>query len=90
MTHDTHADHDEFGGLHATVTPAAIDRRGLLRLMARFGVAGRAATDGLRLERVADVTDNGTVTGTSSSCPSRVPSERKARFRAMARMDRTC
>ena len=83
MTHDTHADHDEFGGLHrdllATRTrdrsprPAPAD--GALRRRSR-----RAATDGLRLDASPTSPDTGTVTGTSSSCPSRVPSETEGPF----------
>ena len=40
-THDHHGDHDDHGGLHRDLaeTNAAMDRRGMLRLAARFGVA---------------------------------------------------
>jgi len=78
MTHDTHAHHDEFGGLQRDLlaTRTEMDRRGLLRLMARFGVAaGALQLVGCGSTASPTSPDTSTVSGTSSSCPSKVPSE---------------
>ena len=42
--HNLHDDHDDFGGLHRDLlaTGAAMDRRGMLRLAARFGMGAGA------------------------------------------------
>jgi len=76
---DDHADH---GGLHRDLkeTGAAIDRRGMLRLAARFGVAlGGLQIIGCGSDAGAVVGTDGTPGGTSttgsSSCPAKVPQE---------------
>ncbi len=77
-------DHDDHGGLHRdlTETGAAMDRRGMLRLAARFGVA----LGGIQL--IGCASDAAAVTGTtgtdgttsgnssgSASCPAKAPEE---------------
>jgi protocatechuate 3,4-dioxygenase beta subunit len=79
--HD-HDDHDDHGGLHRDLkaTGAAMDRRGMLRLATRFGVA----LSGLQLVGCAsdaaavvgtDATPGGTSSSGSSACPAKVPEE---------------
>jgi protocatechuate 3,4-dioxygenase beta subunit len=79
-THDDHHDddHDDHGGLHRDLreTNAAMDRRGMLRMAARFGVALGA------VQLIGCGADAGALTGTettgangSGSCPTRVPEE---------------
>jgi protocatechuate 3,4-dioxygenase beta subunit len=61
-----HRDHDDFGGLHRDLvaTGAAIDRRGLFRLAARFGASALSPSN------------TQTVTGSgSSTCSTKVPEE---------------
>jgi protocatechuate 3,4-dioxygenase beta subunit len=80
-----HDDHDDFGGLHRDLlaTGAAMDRRGLLRLAARFGVAASAlqllGCGGSSPTSPSDTTtDTGTSTGTgtgSGACNTRIPQE---------------
>jgi protocatechuate 3,4-dioxygenase beta subunit len=80
-----HDDHDDFGGLHRDLlaTGAAMDRRGLLRLAARFGVAASAlqllGCGGASPTSPSDTTtDTGTSTGTgtgSGACNTRIPQE---------------
>jgi protocatechuate 3,4-dioxygenase beta subunit len=80
-----HDDHDDFGGLHRDLlaTGAAMDRRGLLRLAARFGVAASAlqllGCGGSSPTSPSDTTtDTGTSTSTgtgSGGCNTRIPQE---------------
>src|SRR4051812_38884687 len=77
--HD-HDDHDDHGGLHRDLveTGVAMDRRNMLRLATRFGVAlgaiqlvGCGASD-----LTADTsTDAGSISGGSGPCPAKVPAE---------------
>jgi protocatechuate 3,4-dioxygenase beta subunit len=71
-------DHDDHGGLHRdlTETGAAMDRRGMLRLAARFGVA----LGGLQL--IGCASDGAAVAGTAGSagCPTKVPEETAGPF----------
>jgi protocatechuate 3,4-dioxygenase beta subunit len=74
-------DHDDHGGLHRDLvaTDAAMDRRGMLRVAVRFGVALSA------IPLIACAADASTVTGSdtttagsessSGPCPTRVPEE---------------
>lgn len=76
--HDPHTDdHDDFGGLHRDLkaTGAAMNRRHLLRMAARFGV-GIGALNLLGCGSVTDATptDNTLPGGTGGSC-SRIPEE---------------
>ena len=80
MNHDE--DHDDYGGLRRDLlaTGAAMDRRGLLRLAARFGDRPRrAAADRLRQQsRRRRATNSGTGTSTgggNSTCSARIPEE---------------
>jgi len=74
-------DHDDHGGLHRDLkeTGAAIDRRGMLRLTARFGVAlGGLQIIGCASDAAAVTGTDGTTGGastTGSSCPAKVPQE---------------
>jgi len=74
-------DHDDHGGLHRDLeqTGVAIDRRGMLRLAARFGVAiGGLQIMGCGSGASALVDTDGTTGGSSttgSSCPTKVPEE---------------
>ena len=80
---DDHDDHDDHGGLHRDLleTGAAMDRRGMLRLAARFGVAlGAIPLIGCSSE-AATVTGSDTSTGTtgttttSGACVAKIPDE---------------
>jgi protocatechuate 3,4-dioxygenase beta subunit len=72
-----HDDHDDFGGLHRDLrqTGAAMDRRQLLRLAARFGVGVSAlqllgcGADAAAMTSVDDTTGTGTANGTCSKVP---------------------
>jgi protocatechuate 3,4-dioxygenase beta subunit len=79
--HDEH-DHDDHGGLHRDLneTGAVMDRRGMLRMAARFGVAMSA------IQIIGCAADASTVTGTDTSgdgsftpsgaaCPTKIPTE---------------
>jgi protocatechuate 3,4-dioxygenase beta subunit len=84
--HHDDDDHDDHGGLHRDLleTNAAVDRRGMLRVAARFGVAfgaiqligcsGAAAS-------ITDSTGGTDTTGTSgtasgsAACPTKIPEE---------------
>src|SRR5689334_8752282 len=73
-------DHDDHGGLHRDLreTDAAIDRRRMLRLAARFGVAlGGLQLIGCGGEASAltgtDTSNGGTSNSGSSACPTKVP-----------------
>ena len=73
---DHHEHHDDFGGLHRDLlaTGAAMDRRDLLRLAARFGV-GVSALQLLGCGG-SPTTPSGTSTNTgTSTCSSKVPEE---------------
>ena len=81
--HDHHDDdHDDHGGLHRDLneTGAAMDRRGMLRMAARFGVAMSAvqligcATDGSSVTG-ADTSGDGSFTASGLACPSKIPTE---------------
>jgi protocatechuate 3,4-dioxygenase beta subunit len=73
-------DHDDQGGLHRDLvaTDAAMDRRGLLRLAARFGVALAAipivGCGDANSILGADSTTTGN-TSSSTSCPTKIPEE---------------
>ena len=78
--HDEH-DHDDHGGLHRDLleTGVAMDRRGMLRMAARLGVALGAvpligcADDG---GTIVGAENSGTGTGTgSAACPAKIPPE---------------
>jgi len=79
---DDHDDHDDHGGLHRDLaeTNVAMDRRGMLRLAARFGVALGAiqlvgcAADASALT-AGDTTGTSTNGGTSGACPTKIPEE---------------
>jgi protocatechuate 3,4-dioxygenase beta subunit len=67
-----HEHHDDFGGLHRDLraTGAALDRRGLLRMAARFG----ATFGALQLLGCSDSSATGVDTNPQNSC-SKVPEE---------------
>jgi len=75
-------DHDDQGGLHRDLlaTDAAMDRRGMLRLAARFGAILGAmpligcATDASSLTGTTTGTTGGSTSGTSA-CPTTIPNE---------------
>src|SRR3954467_3823013 len=75
-------DHDDHGGLHRDLleTNAAMDRRGMLRMAARFGVAlgavqltGCGAADAAALTGTDGAASTGA--GGSTACPTKVPQE---------------
>ena len=76
--HDDH--HDDFGGLHRDLgaTGAAIDRRGMLRLVARFGVGAGALT--LIGCGSTPTSPDDSSNGTGRSCSSRIPEETAGPF----------
>ena len=82
-THDHHGDHDDQGGLHRDLaeTNVAMDRRGMLRLAARFGVAFGAiqligcGADASALTGGDSTSTAGGTTTTSGACPTKVPEE---------------
>ena len=81
-TQNLHDHHDDFGGLHRDLlaTGAAMDRRGILRLAARFGVGVSAlqllGCGGSSNPTSPSGTDTGTGTTTgTSACMTKVPSE---------------
>ena len=73
-------DHDDFGGLHRDLiaTGAAMDRRGVLRLAARFGMGAGAlqllGCGGSSSPTSPSGTDTGSGTGTGT-CTTRIPQE---------------
>jgi protocatechuate 3,4-dioxygenase beta subunit len=80
-------DHDDHGGLHRDLkeTGAAMDRRGMLRVAARFGVAlGGLQIIGCGSDAAAIVGTDGTTGGTSTTgspaCPTKVPEETAGPF----------
>ena len=98
--HDHHHrdDHDDFGGLHRDLlaTGAAMDRRGLLRLAARFGVGAGAlqllgcGSEQPDLARRRPPDDDTTSGGTTGSTCSADPAGDAGPTRATARTARTC
>jgi len=76
--HDDH--HDDFGGLQRDLGAigAAIDRRGMLRLAARFGVGAGALT----LIGCGSTPASPDETGSSGACSSRMPEETAGPFPA--------
>ena len=86
MNHDEH--HDDYGGLRRDLlaTGAAMDRRGLLRLAARFGVGlGALPLIGCGSNPTAPSTDSGTSTSTgggTSTCSTRIPEETQGPYPA--------
>jgi len=75
--HNHHDDHDDFGGLHRDLaaTGARMDRRGLLRLAASFGV-GAGALQLLGCGSSSPTSPSGTTTTSeSSTCSTRIPEE---------------
>ena len=83
--HQHDDDHDDHGGLHRDLleTNAAMDRRGMLRMAARFGVALGAVqligcgADASALTGTETIGTNGSSSG---SCPTRVPEETAGPF----------
>jgi len=77
------SEHDEFGGLQRdlTATVSAIDRRGLLRLAARFGVAvGALQLSGCSNSATAP-SDTGSTSGSNNNAAcARIPSETAGPF----------
>lgn len=74
--HDDH--HDDFGGLQRDLraTGAAMDRRGLLRLAARFGLAaGAVQLVGCGSSPTSPDEAGGSSSGTGATCSSRIPEE---------------
>ena len=81
-TQNLHDDHDDFGGLHRDLlaTGAAMDRRGILRLAARFGLGAGAlqllGCGGSSNPTSPSGTDTGTGTTTGTgACTTKIPSE---------------
>jgi protocatechuate 3,4-dioxygenase beta subunit len=81
--HDHHeGDHDDHGGLHRDLneTGAVMDRRGMLRMAARFGVTMSAiqligcAADGSTVAG-ADTSGDGSFTPAGLACPTKIPTE---------------
>ena len=73
-------DHDDMGGLHRDLraTGAAMDRRALFRLAARFGVGVSALPllgCGSSPTSPTSTSTSGTTTGTGSTCTSKIPEE---------------
>ena len=81
--HDHHEDdHDDHGGLHRDLneTGAVMDRRGMLRVATRFGVAMSAmqligcAVDGSTAVGI-DTSGDGSFTPSGLACPTKIPTE---------------
>lgn len=72
----THDNHDDFGGLHRdlTATGAAMDRRGLFRLAAGFGLS-LSALPLFGCSSTTSPDDGGGSGGGGGSCSSRIPEE---------------
>jgi protocatechuate 3,4-dioxygenase beta subunit len=89
---DDHGDHDDHGGLHRDLaaTGTAMDRRGMLRFAARFGVAfGAVQLIGCAADAAtvagADAGSTGTTGGTTggatgAACPTKIPEETAGPF----------
>jgi protocatechuate 3,4-dioxygenase beta subunit len=84
-----HDDHDDFGGLHRDLaaTGAAMDRRRLLRLAARFGIGATAlpfiSCGGANPTTPSDASaspDSPGTSGGTSTCTTRVPQETAGPF----------
>jgi len=79
--HNLHDDHDDFGGLHRDLraTGAVMDRRGVLRLAARFGMGAGAlqllGCGGSSSPTSPTETGTGTSTGTGTGACSTIPQE---------------
>src|SRR6188472_2668687 len=76
--------HDDFGGLHRDLaaTRAAIDRRGLFRLAARFGAGvGALQLIGCASNPASPSESGGSSTG-GGSCSARIPEETQGPFPA--------
>ena len=82
--HDHHDDdHDDHGGLHRDLleTNAAMDRRGMLRMAARYGVAlGAVQLIGCGADAAALAGTETTSSNGTGSCPTRVPEETAGPF----------
>lgn len=78
-------DHDDHGGLHRDLneTGAVMDRRGMLRMATRFGVAMSAiqligcATDA---SASTDTSGDGSFTPSGLACPTKIPTETAGPF----------
>jgi protocatechuate 3,4-dioxygenase beta subunit len=97
MTHEHDDDHDDHGGLHRDLiaTGVALDRRGILRLGARFGAAFGAlqlvgcgdtptspTTTSATSSSTATTTTTTTTTPTASATCSRIPEETEGPYPA--------
>src|SRR5262245_25735648 len=82
-----HSDHDDFGGLHRDLraTGLELNRRGLLRLAARFSVGAGAlgligcGSNPTSPSTTSTGTDSSSGTGTAS-CSTRIPEETQGPF----------
>ena len=85
QSHVLEDDHDDYGGLHRDLlaTRAAMDRRGLFRLAARFGAGFGALQLAACASNPASPSDSGggTTTG-GGSCSARIPEETQGPFPA--------
>ena len=77
-------DHDDYGGLHRDLlaTNAAMDRRGLFRLAARFGAGFGALQLTGCASNPASPSDSGESTTGGGSCSARIPEETQGPFPA--------
>ena len=77
-------DHDDYGGLHRDLlaTNAAMDRRGLFRLAARFGAGFGALHLAGCASNPASPSDSGESTTGGGSCSARIPEETQGPFPA--------
>jgi protocatechuate 3,4-dioxygenase beta subunit len=77
-------DHDDYGGLHRDLlaTNAAMDRRGLFRLAARFGAGFGALQLAGCASNPASPSDSGESTTGGGSCSARIPEETQGPFPA--------
>ena len=80
-----HDDHDDFGGLHRDLqaTRAAMDRRGLFRLAARYGAGfGALQLVGCGSNPASPSDSTGGSSGGGGSCSARIPEETQGPFPA--------
>jgi len=80
-----HDDHDDFGGLHRDLqaTRAAMDRRGLFRLAARFGAGfGALQLVGCGSNPASPSDSTGSSSSGGGSCSARIPEETQGPFPA--------
>lgn len=80
-----HDDHDDFGGLHRDLfaTRAAMDRRGLFRLAARFGAGlGALQLAGCASNPASPSDSSGGSNSGGGSCSARIPEETQGPFPA--------